>query len=205
MKGRMWLLLGAAVGIAIGVGKLPYLAGAAASFSNTAQHVVGSAGLTILHDTAKAGAPQRVVEGLTALVAVLVPGLTALVLVLAARLSLELRAVIALAVLALGVVAFIYLPHGDAGGVLVLAALVAGIALIATGPLVAAPLTALAALIGTVFLPRLLATRSTLPNRPVAMLHEALFSSGGSPLWLRIVVLLLAALPFAGAARLVLS
>ena len=50
---------------------------------------------------------------------------------------------------------------------------------------------------------RILASHSTLPNVPVTALHEALFASAGSPLWLRVVVLVLAALPFAIAALVV--
>ena len=103
----------------------------------------------------------------------------------------------------LGVGAFFYLPHGVAAGAAVLAFAAAGIALVATGPLVAAPLAALAALIATSFLPRILATHSTVPNLPVNALHEVLFATPGSPMWLRVVVLVLAALPFAFAARLV--
>ena len=75
----------------------------------------------------------------------------------------------------------------------------------ATGPLVAAPLTALASLIGAEFLPRLLARRSMVPNAPVEGLHQAMFNSPGSPVALRIGVLVIAALPFAIAARLILS
>jgi hypothetical protein len=134
---------------------------------------------------------------------VLVPGVTALLLMYAARGTLRLRAVIGVLVVALGIAAFFYLPHGVAAGVAVLAFAAAGIALAATGPLVAAPLAALAALIATSFLPRILASHSTLPNVPVTALHEALFATPGSPLWLRVVVLVLAALPFALAARLV--
>jgi hypothetical protein len=205
VKGRVWLILGVAAGIAIGIGKLAYLAGAAGSFSDTAQHVVGTTGLTIINDAAHYGASRRVVQGFTALLSVLVPGVTALLLVIAARLVLRLRVVIAVLVLALGVAGFFYLPHGPASGVLLLTVVTAGIALLATGPLVAAPLAALGALIGTEFLPRLVATHSTLPNVPVTTMHEALFGSPGSPLWLQLVVLVVAALPFAGAARLVLS
>jgi hypothetical protein len=136
---------------------------------------------------------------------VLVPGVTALLLMYAARGTLRLRAVVGLLVAALGVAAFFYLPHGVAAGVAVLAFAAAGIALVATGPLVAAPLAALAGLIATGFLPRILASHSTLANVPVAALHEAIFATAGSPLWMRVVVLVLAALPFALAARLVVS
>lgn len=203
VKGRIWLVVGVVAGIAVGVGKLAYFAGAATSLSDTAQRLVGTAGLTLVHSAASHGASRRVVDGVTALLAVLVPGVTALLLIYAARGTLRLRAVIGLLLAALGVAAFFYLPHGTAIGVAALAFAAAGIGVVATGPLVAAPLAALAALIATSFLPRILASHSTLPNVPVTALHEALFASAGSPLWLRTVVLVLAALPFAIAARLV--
>jgi hypothetical protein len=203
VKGRSWLILGVIVGIAIGVGHLAYFAGAATSLSDTAQRVVGTVGLTLIHSAAKHGSPRRVVEGFAALLAVLVPGATALLLVVAARCTLHLRWAISLLLVALGVAAFFYLPHGPAFGVAVLALGAAGIAVAATGPIVAAPLAALAAMIATLFLPRLLATHSTLPNAPVTALHQALFASAGSPVWLRIVVLAGAVLPFAFAGRLV--
>jgi hypothetical protein len=203
VRGRIWLLVGIAAGIAIGVGKLAYFAGAATSLSDTAQRIVGSGGHALIRAAASDGAPLRAVDGVTALLAVIVPGVTALLLICAARGTLRLRSVVGLIVAALGVAAFFYLPHGVAAGVAVLAFAAAGIALVATGPLVATPLAALAALIATGFLPRVLASHSTLPNVPVAALHEALFASAGAPLWLRIAVLVIAALPFAFAARLV--
>ncbi len=203
MKGRIWLVAGVAVGIALGIGKLPYFAGAATSLSETALRVVGTGGLTLVHDAARHGASRRVVDGVTAVLSVLVPGVTALLLVYAARTTLHLRTVIAVLVAALGVAAFIYLPHGTAIGVAALAFAAAGIAVVATGPLVAAPLAALAALIATAFLPKLLASHSTLPNVPVSALHEALFASAGSPAWLQVAVLVIAAAPFALAARVI--
>jgi hypothetical protein len=204
MKGRIWLILGVLAGIAIGIGKLAYFAGAATSLSDTAQRVVGGAGLTVIHSAARHGVSRRVVEGLTAVLVVLVPGVTALILVLAARATLWLRVLIGLVLAALGVAAFFYLPHGMAAGVAAMALAAAAIAVVATGPLVAAPLAALAALIATVFLPRVLAASSRLPDAPVSALHQAVFTHAGSPLWLRIVVLVLAALPFALAARYIL-
>jgi hypothetical protein len=204
VKGKIWLILGAIAGIAIGVGKLPYLAGAAGSLSDTSLRVVGTAELSIIHSAAHHGASTRVVEGLAAVLGVLIPGLTAVILIYVARGTLRLRWLISLVMVGLGIASFAYLPHGLASGVAVLAFIAAGIAIVATGPLVAAPLSALAGLIGAVFLPKLLATHSTLPNAPVMELHKALFDSVGSPLWLRIVVLAVAAAPFAWAARLVL-
>lgn len=200
----MWLLLGAAVGIAIGIGKLHYFTGAATSLSNTAQAVVGTLGLTLIHSAARHGAPRRVVEGFSALLAILVPGVTALLLVCVARATLAVRVLIGLLVAALGVAAFFYLPHASATGVVLLALAAGAIAVFATGPLIAAPLVALAALIGTVFLPRLVSSHSKLPNAPVAELHRALFATAGMPVWLRVVVLVVAALPFAYSVRLVL-
>ena len=148
-KGRIWLLLGIAVGIAVGVGKLAYFAGAATSLSDTAERIVGTGGRTLVHAAASHGASLRVVDGITAVLTVLVPGVTALLLMYAARGTLRLRALTGVLVAALGVAAFFYLPHGVAAGVAVLAFAAAGIALAATGPLVAAPLAALAALIAT--------------------------------------------------------
>jgi hypothetical protein len=203
MKGRIWLAVGIAVGVAVGVGRIVYFNGAATSLSDTALRVVGTAGLSIVHGAATRGASRRVVEGFAAVIAVLVPGVTALLLILAARATLRLRALISIAVVALGIAAFFYEPAGIAGGAAALAIAAAGIAIVATGPFVAAPLAALAALIGTAYLPRLVAHDSTVPNAAVAELHEAIFASAGSPIWLRIVVLVLAALPFVAAARLV--
>ena len=202
-KGRIWLLVGIAVGVAVGIGKLPYFSGAATSLCDTAERIVGSGGRTLVHAAASHGASLRAINGITQVVAVLVPGVTALLLIFAARTTLRLRALVGVLVAGLGVGAFFYLPHGVAAGAAVLAFAAAGIALVATGPLVAAPLAALAALIATSFLPRLLATHSTVPNLPVNALHEVLFATPGSPMWLRVVVLVLAALPFAFAARLV--
>ena len=203
MRGKLWLVVGVAVGVAIGIGKLPYFAGAATSLTDTAERVVGSGGHTLIRDAATHGASLRVVNAVTAVLSVLVPGVTALLLVYAARTTLHLRAVIAILVAALGVAAFFYLPHGIAIGVAVLAFAAAGIAIAATGPLVAAPLAAVAALIATSFLPRILSSHSSLANVPVRALDQAIFQSAGSPLWLRVVVLVIAALPFAAAARLI--
>jgi heme/copper-type cytochrome/quinol oxidase subunit 4 len=195
--------VGVALGVALGLGHLAYFHGAAESLSDTALRLVNTAGLTLAHDAAKHGAPRRAVEGLTAVLAVLLPGLTAFLLVLAGRSTLRLRAIVAVLLAVLGVAAFFYLPGGNATGVAVLALAAAGLVVAATGPLVVAPLVALATLIALAFLPRLLASHSTLPNAPVNALHQALFATAGSPLWLRVVVLLLAAAPFALAARLV--
>jgi heme/copper-type cytochrome/quinol oxidase subunit 4 len=166
--------------------------------------LVNTVGLTLAHDAAKHGAPRRVVEGFTAVLGVLLPGLTAFLLVLAGRSTLRLRAIVAVLLAILGIAAFFYLPGGNATGVAVLALAAAGLLVAATGPLVVAPLVALATLIGLAFLPRLLASHSALPNAPVSALHQALFATAGSPLWLRVIVLVLAALPFALAARLIL-
>ena len=121
LKGRIWLLLGVAAGVAIGIGKLPYFAGAATSLSDTALRIAGSGGHALVRAAARHGASRRVVEGITAIVSVLVPGVAALLLIYAARTTLHLRALIAVLLGALGVAAFFYLPHGTAIGVAVLA------------------------------------------------------------------------------------
>jgi hypothetical protein len=162
MKGRVWLVLGVVVGVAIGIGKLPYFDGAATSLCDTALRVVDTGGLTLIHGAAKHGAPQRVVEGLVAILAILVPGVTALLLIVAARATLRLREVIAVLLAALGIASFFYLPGGTAVGVALFALLAAGLVVVVTGPFVVAPLAALASLIATVFLPKLVRTRSSL-------------------------------------------
>lgn len=205
MKGRVWLIAGVAVGIAVGIGKLPYLTGAATSLSDTSQRLTGSGGLSLVHWIAKHGAPRRVVEGLTAFLSILVPGLTALLLVWAARLSLRLRALIGVIVALIGAAAYHYFGVGVATGTLMFAlALAALVAAAATGPLVALPLAALAALIGTEYLPRLVTGQASVPRSTVVRLHEALISHPGAPVWMSVLALVLAAVPFAFAARLAL-
>jgi hypothetical protein len=204
MKGRVWLILGVLAGIAIALGRLPYFAGAAGTLSDTAQRVVSSGGQTIVHSASKHGALHRAVQGLAAVIGLLVPGVTALLLVACARLSLRLRVLVGLLVLVLGAAGYHYVGSGAATGTLALAAVAAVIAAVATGPLIAAPLAALAGLIGAEFLPKLLTGTRSVPHSSVVALHRALFSTPGAPLWLEVVILVLAAVPFAFAARLVL-
>jgi hypothetical protein len=116
-----------------------------------------------------------------------------------------LRTIIAVLLAILGFAAFAYQPAGHALGAAMLAVAVAAAAVALTGPLVIAPLCALAGLIGTEFLPRILAARSTLPNAPVSQLHFALFGTPGASPWLRVIVLVVAALPFLWSARLVIE
>jgi hypothetical protein len=205
VKGRLWLIIGVAVGIALAVARVPYVAGAARSLADSIQQIVGAAGHKVITSAARHGATRRAVQSVSAVLAVIVPGITALLLVIAAKGTLRLRAVVAVLLVAVGGAAYAYQPRGMASGALVLAVAVAGVAVAATGPLVAAPLSALASLIGAEFLPRLLARHSMVPNAPVEALHQAIFNSAGSPLALRVVVLVIAALPFAIAARLLLS
>ncbi|MCU4183359.1 hypothetical protein K6U06_03235 [Acidiferrimicrobium sp. IK] len=202
MKGRVWMVVGVAAGLALSLGRAPYLAGAARSLADTAQRLVGSAGNKLLTSAAKHGAPHSAVVVVTALVAVALPGITALVLIVAARSTLRLRAVIAVLLVALGAAAYVYQGHGVASGTLVMALAVAGIAVAATGPLVVAPLAALAGLLCGQTLPRVLAAHTTLPNAPVAAIHQALYHSPATPAWLRVAVLIVAGVPFFFAARL---
>lgn len=203
MRGRVWLIIGTVAGIAIAAGKVPYLAGAARSLADDAQRLVGSGGDALINGAASSGAPRRVVLGATAVVAVLMPGVTSLLLVLAARGALRLRAIVAVLLAVFGAASFAYQAHGNALGVITLALVVGAGALALTGPLVTAPLCALAALVGAEFLPRLLQSAPHLPNAPVSELHQALLSTSGTPLWLQLVMLVIAVVPFAFAARLV--
>ena len=203
MRGRIWLIVGAVVGVAVAAGHLPYLAGAGRSLADTAEHLVGHGANRLVHDTASAGAPKRLVLGLAGLVAALLPGLTALLLVVAARAGLRLRAIISLLVVAVAGASYLYQSNGKATGVLLLALTVAAAALLLTGPFVAAPLCALAGLIAGTFLPTLLRTRHVATQVSVNDLHQALYGHPGTPNALRVAVLVLAAVPFVFAARLV--
>jgi hypothetical protein len=203
MRGRLWLVLGAVVGIAIAGGHVPYLAGAARSLAETAERLVGSGATRLIDAAASAGAPQRVILGVAGVIAVLLPGVTALLLVLAARGSLRLRAIVALLVVVLGAASFAYQSHGRATGVLLLALVIASLAVMVTGPLVAAPLAALAGLIAGEYLPTLVSSTRAVTQRSVNDLHQAIYNHPGTPTGLQIVLLIVAAIPFALAARLI--
>jgi hypothetical protein len=203
LHGRVWLIVGVLVGVAIAIGHLDYLAGAARTLADTAERLVGSGADRLIHRLEATNASRRVALGLTATVAVLLPGLTALLLIVAARGSLRLRAVIGLLVLALGAASYLYHPGGKATGVLLLVLVVATVAVAFTGPLVAAPLAALAGLIAGEFLPGLVQSSRVVTQSSVNDLHQAIFGRPGTPALLQGAVLILAFVPFAAAARLV--
>ncbi len=204
MRGRVWLIIGAAVGIAVALGRLPYLAGAGRSLAATAERLVLSGANRIISGAASAGASRRVVLGLGSLIAVILPGLTALLLVVAARATIVVRRVIAAGIVVLGAASYFYQPHGAATGVLVLALAVAGIAVTLSGPLVAAPLALGAGLLGGEYLPTLVSSGTAATNSSVNAMHEALFNQPGTPTALQVALLVVAALPFVWAARLIL-
>ena len=205
MRGRVWLIFGVIIGIAVSAGRLPYLAGAARSFAASAEHLVLSGANRIISGAAKHGAPKRVVLGVGGVLAVIVPGVTALLLIEAARVSLRIRTLIALAIVAVGAASYVYQPHGEATGVLVLALLVAGLAVALTGPVVAFPLSLLAGLIGGSFVPTLFSKRLDATQNAVNSLHVALYNRPGHPLALQVALLVVALIPFAWAAKLVAS
>jgi hypothetical protein len=198
------MIAGALLGVAVGLGDVPFLAGAARSLADTAQHLVADGAGHLTDDVASSGAPRRFVLAIGALVGVLLPGVTCLLLIVAARGTLRVRAVVGVAVVALGAAAYVYQPKGVATGEIALAVAVAALAVVLTGPLVAAPLAGLAGLIGVEFLPQLVSGRSSLALANVDTLHLALTGSAGTPAVLQVLVLVVAAVPFAFAARLLL-
>lgn len=105
---------------------------------------------------------------------------------------------------ALGALSYFYHPHGNATGVLLLALLFAGLAITLTGPFLAAPLALGAGLIGAEFLPTLFSKHYAATQASVNSLHLAVYNTPGTPLLLQVVLLVVAALPFAWAAKLVL-
>ena len=203
MRGRVWLVVGVIVGIAVAAGRLPYLAGAGRSLAATAERLVLSAANRFVNAAATHGAPKRVVLGIGGVLAVVVPGITALLLILAAEVSLRIRTLISLLIVAVGAASYAYQPHGQAGGVLLLALAVAGLAVALTGPVVAFPLAILAGLIGASFLPTLFAKHFQATQSGVNALHIAIYGRPGQPLALQVALLIVALLPLAWAAKLV--
>ena len=195
------MLIGAVVGVAVGLGHVPVLAGAGRVLAETAVRVITSIGNRLISAIASSGAPRRSVLGLTSLLAVLAPGGTALLLIVAARGTLRIRAIAGLALAVLGVASFLYHPAGVATGVVALALAVAALAVASSGPFVAAPLAALAGLIGAAYLPRLVTGRTGVERAAVGDMHRALFASRGHPAWLEVVLVVVAAVPFALAVR----
>jgi hypothetical protein len=193
-----------AAGVAVAAGHLPYLAGAGRTLTTTAERIVQSGERHLVSGAAGSGAPKRLVLALGAVLAVLLPGVTALLLILSARVGLRLRSLVALAVTALGAASFFYQPHGRAAGVLVLALIIGGLAVALTGPALVTPLAFAATLIGATFLPTLFTHRAAATDASVDSLHEAIYGRPGTPLALQLALLILAALPFAAAARLAL-
>jgi hypothetical protein len=204
MPGRKWLVIGAVLGIAVALGHVPFIAGAARALAETALSIVSSGGTHLIHAVAKTGAPRRVIFGFTALIAVILPGLTALLLVVAAKGTLRLRAVAGVVLAVLGVASFFYHPAGVATGVVTVALVVAAIAIAASGPLVAAPLAGLAGLIGGAYLPRLITHHAAIEKNAVETMHRALYGHSGDPTWLQVAIVIVAFVPFLLAIRSIL-
>ncbi len=58
LKGQVWLIVGVVAGVAIAVGHLDYLAGAARTLADTAERLVGSGAARLIdHLDAATGAP----------------------------------------------------------------------------------------------------------------------------------------------------
>ncbi|MHB8505267.1 MAG: hypothetical protein ACYDEN_06040 [Acidimicrobiales bacterium] len=200
MRGRLWIVFGVAAGVAMALGDLPWLAGAGRTLAGTCLGLVDSGAKALIHAVADHGAPRRVLLGLSAVIAVAVPGLTAWLAILAARGSLRLRGVIAAVLVVLGAASFAYHPAGVAGGSMALALVVAALAVVLTGPLVAAPLAALAGLLGGTFLPALV-LHGAVAHAVVEDLHVALYGRPGAPLVLVAALVVVAAAPFIAALR----
>lgn len=194
------MVIGAVVGVAMALGHFPYLAGAARTLANTSLRLVVSGGARLVHAAARHGAPRRVALGATAVIAAAAPGITARLAVAAGRGLLRVRAVVALLLVAVGAASFAYHPNGIATGTVVLALALAGLLVAATGPLVAAPLGAVAGLIAGATVPALV-LHARVSRQVVADLHLALFDRPGAPFALRVALVVVALLPFAFALR----
>jgi hypothetical protein len=171
----------------------------------TSERLVLSGANRFVKTAAGHGTPKRVVLGIGGVLAVLIPSVTALLLIIAARVSLRIRTLIAMLIVAVGAASYAYQPHGQASGVLVLALIVAGLAVALTGPLVAFPLALAAGLIGASYLPTLFARHFAATQNGVNALHVAIYNRPGQPFALQITLLIVALIPLAWAARLVAS
>lgn len=191
--------------MAVAFGNLPYLAGASETLAATGERLLLAGARRLVEAAASSGAPLRSVTGLGGLLALLAPGVTAWLLVLAARGSLRLRWLVATLIVVLGLVGFAYHPQGNAAGSLVLVLVLAGLAVLLTGPLLAAPLCAGAGLLAGSYLPSLFIRHQRATQDALNALHLAIFNRPGHPGWLQVVGLLLAAIPFAMAARAVVA
>lgn len=200
MAGRRWLIIGAVLGVAMAFGGVPWITGAARVLADTALSVVAGGGRDLVRSVATAGVQMRIVDGVTGVVAVLAPGVTALLLVVAARATLRVRGIVGLLIVALGAAAFAYHPSGIAIGTLALVLAVAALAVAATGPLVATPLSALAGLLAGTYLPGLL-LHADVSRAAVSALHTGIYGTAGAPFWLRVVLVVVAVLPFVLALR----
>ncbi len=139
MRGRIWLIVGVIVGVAVALGRVPYLAGAGRSLADTTQRLVDSGAKHLVNDLKSHRAPQRVGARLTSLIAILVPGVTALAPRGRSPGQPRIKSIIAALIVLVGLASYFYQPHGKATGVLILALAIAGVAVVAAGPLVAAP------------------------------------------------------------------
>lgn len=193
--------MGVLAGVLLAVFSVPYLAGAARTWSESAVRVVQEGGDRLVSNVAKEGASERVVLGLAAAISVMVPGITAWLLILAGKGAMRLRGIAAVLTAVVGVVAFFYHPTGVALGALILGLVLAGLVIAGTGPLVVVPLAALAAVVATVYLPRLIWTNYAIEARASRNLHMALMGSFHNTWEMRWLLLVLAAVPFLLAAR----
>jgi len=203
VRGRFWLLLGVAIGLAVSLGRLPFLAGAGRALADTSLHMVAGAARRLLAGAASSGAPRRAVLGVAGLLAVVLPGLTALLLVIAARATIRVRGLLAAVLAVLGVCSFFYEPGIRAWGALVLGLTLATLAVAVSGPVLVAPFVAAATLIGAQFLPTLFRS-GRVAQEALSAVHVALFGAPATPAWLQVLMFGLAVLPFLLAARLAL-
>ncbi len=205
MKGRVWIIGGAVVGLVVALTHLQFVYGATVSLTNAAQSIVGSVANKIVSASAQNGAPKRVVQAISVLVALAIPGFTALFLIFVAKSAARVRVLLGAVLAVFGVLAYAYEPKGIASGALVLGLGVAAVAIGATGPFLVAPLSAMAGLIAGSFLPNVLSSSGALPNAPVETFNQAVFGSTGAPIVLRVALMIVCCTPFAYAAKMALK
>lgn len=152
-QGSMWVLAGVVIGLGLSLGRFPFLAGAAKGLAETATATEARIADWLM-DTlfSTPGNTSLVVAAVLGLMA---PGLTAFGLAAAASGGERVRQSAGTVLLGVGLLAFWHLPGSQAIGVVVLCAVIAGLAYTATPIILVVPCAAVATMLAATWLPRL--------------------------------------------------
>lgn len=193
-RANIFIPIGAAAGIAMAFGRLPYFAGAASDMARTSATLTAHLSTWTVHRVSHQ--PGRTVVTVTVALSLMSPGIAAALLALAAYAGTGLRRGIGVAIVALGVAAFFFLPGTHAAGVFGLCLVLGVCALIGLDVLVSVPCAAVATMLAVTWGRAVLASH-TLPGlNHVATINDLWFNHAADPLSAKIAVVSMAGLPF---------